>query len=168
MKLPSILKGFNLFLNGEDLFGSVAEVTLPKIARKIEDWIAGGFDSAIGIDMGGEPLEMEVNFGGLLVEGLKLMGASLNGVQMRFQGALQRENEDTFDEWRVSVRGRFVDSDTGGHKQGDKNEHKFKFRPTYVKMEVNGESIVEIDILAQKFITGGVDRLEGMRKALGR
>ncbi|MDU1346558.1 MAG: phage major tail tube protein, partial [Eikenella corrodens] len=36
MKMPRILKGFNLYIDGENQYGVIVDVTRPKIARKTD------------------------------------------------------------------------------------------------------------------------------------
>lgn len=66
MALPSKLKGFNLFHNGENFVGKIAEVTLPKLTRKMEDWQGGGMSGPIKVDFGNEGIQMEWTAGGFL------------------------------------------------------------------------------------------------------
>lgn len=42
MGLPRVLKNYNLFNDGESYMGQVEEVTLPKLARKTEDYRGAG------------------------------------------------------------------------------------------------------------------------------
>lgn len=167
MRLPRKLKGFNAFLDGLNLDGECIEMTRPKIARKFEDYRPGGMDGTAKIDMGGEELECELKFGGYMEEVIARMGESINGTQIRLQGALQREDSGDYDELRIELRGRFAEIDPGSAKAGDDTETSTKFNPTYYKEILNGKTLCEIDILAGKWFTNGTDRLAGKRKALG-
>lgn len=167
MKLPRKLKGFNAFIDGLNMDGEVTEMTRPKIARKFEDYRAGGMDGTVKVDMGSEELECELKFGGYMEEVVARVGESINGTQIRLQGALQREDSSEYDELRIELRGRFAEMDPGSDKAGDDTETSTKFNPTYYKEILNGKLLCEIDLLAGKWNTGGTDRLEGKRAALG-
>lgn len=167
MQLPRKLKAFNTYVNGENEHGQVKEAKLPTIKRKLEDYQPGGFDAPVPVDLGGEVLEVEHTYGGWMTDLLAQMGGSLNSVQIRFQGALQREDSDEYDELRVTMRGRHEEVDLGNAKQGEDTEHKFKTKLTYYKVEINGRTIIEIDIMACKWIVNGVDQFAKRRRALG-
>ncbi|EFB70308.1 hypothetical protein PROVRUST_08559, partial [Providencia rustigianii DSM 4541] len=44
---------------------------------------------------------------------------------------------------------------------------KLSVKPTYFRLEMNGEKLIEIDIINMIEIVGGVDRMAAHREALG-
>ena len=52
MSLPAKLKNFNLFNDGQNYIGQVAEVVPPKLTAKMEEWRGGGMDIPVDIDLG--------------------------------------------------------------------------------------------------------------------
>ena len=52
MALPKKLKMMDLFNNGISYLGQTGEVTIPKLARKFEDWRGGGMNGNVKIDLG--------------------------------------------------------------------------------------------------------------------
>ena len=89
MKLPLKLKGFNLFFEGLNLYGLVADVTRPKVVFKTEDYRPGGLDVDLKIEQGIEPLELEFTVGGYAAEILREMGGSIAGKVLRYQGSVE-------------------------------------------------------------------------------
>lgn len=65
------------------------------------------------------------------------------------------------------VRGRHETIDMGEATAGEDTEHSITSPLTYYKLTVNGEVIVEIDILNFIEIVNGVDLLAEQRRALG-
>ncbi|WP_019604530.1 phage major tail tube protein [Teredinibacter turnerae] len=59
MALPHKLKDFNLFGNGDSWQGKIAELALPKLTRKYEEYRGGGIDGAVEIDLGQEKIEFK-------------------------------------------------------------------------------------------------------------
>lgn len=168
MALPSKLKNFNVFNDGNNYQGKVAEITLPKLTRKLEEWRGGGMDSPIEADMGGEKLTLEYTGGGLLLESLKQYGATKVGAYMqRFAGAYQRDDDGGVDAVEVVVRGRPTEIDMGNAKPGDGTAHKFSVACSYYKLSINDVPVIEIDPLNFIFMVDGVDRLADQRRALG-
>lgn len=168
MGMPRKLKNFDLFQNGNDWRGQVAEVNLPKLARKMEAWRGGGMNAELEADMGMEKLEAELTFGGYMYDVIREFGITkVDGVLLRFAGAAQRDDTGEVDAIEVVMRGRYSEIDPGKHKPGDNTEFKVKAALAYYKLTVNGEVLAEIDILGMVEIIGGVDRLAEQRRAIG-
>ena len=169
MALPSKLKYFSTFVNGHDFIGETTEVALPKLARKLEDFRAGGMDGPIGIDMGQEKLEMEVTYGGLIREVLNQYAATKHDdLLLRFAGAYQREDGGDYEAVEVVVRGRIQEIDPGSAKAGDDTTFKTKLHLSYYKLTINGATVIEIDQVGMVCVVNGQDRLAAARKAIGR
>ena len=98
MKLPLKLKGFNLFFEGLNLYGLVADVTRPKVVFKTEDYRPGGLDVDLKIEQGIEPLELEFTVGGYAAEILREMGGSIAGKVLRYQGSVEAEDDSEYGE----------------------------------------------------------------------
>lgn len=168
MGLPSKLKNFNLFNDGISYLGQVPELTLPKLSRKMEDYIAGGMTGPVEIDYVNEKIELDWTAGGLLVDALKQYGAvTHNAVQLRFAGAYQRDDSGDVDSVEVVVRGRHKEIEMGNAKVGDKTDHKYKTTCSYYKLMVNSEVVIELDFINAVEMVGGVDRTAEIRRAIG-
>lgn len=167
MSLPKKLKNLNVYVDGVSYLGVIAEATLPKLGRTMEDWRGGGMDGKIKVDMGGEPIEFEWTSGGLMLEAVRQFGATQHDAAMlRFTGAYQNDQTGGVDAVEIVVRGRHEELDFGNAKPGEGTEHKVKTTCSYYKLTVNGTVEVEIDVLGMVFITGGIDRLAAIRQAI--
>jgi P2 family phage contractile tail tube protein len=168
MALPRKLKYLNLFNEGENYLGQVMEVTLPKLTRKMEDYQGGGMSAPIKTDQGMEGLTLEFSCGGLMVDVIKQFGITQHdGVKLRFAGSYQRDDGSNTSAVEVFARGRHSTVDMGSGKQGEASEFKVTSELSYYKLVVDGETIIEIDIINMIEIVDGVDRLADHRKALG-
>lgn len=167
MQLPFILKGFNVFTDGLNKYGVLMDVKRPKIAYKTEDYTPGGGLGEMTVIHGVEKLELELTSKGYDAELFKSMSHKINGNLLRYQGALHKEDDEEYAELVGEARGRIIEADPGEDKAGEGGEHKFKYALTYWKETLNGETVVEIDLLNNKFLVGGRDIRAGMRKALG-
>ena len=98
---------------------------------------------------------------------LRSMTSSINGKLIRYQGALQQEDGGSYQELKGEARGRIIEADPGSDKQGEGGEHKFKIALVYWKETLDGQEILELDVLANKASFGGQDERAGLRKALG-
>lgn len=169
MALPKKLKNFNQFLDGVGFAGRATEIALPKLARKVEDYQAGGMPGPIEIDMGQEKLETEVTLAEFSRAMLETYGIlSADGVSQRFRGAAVSDGTTSeTDAIEIVMRGRWREIDMGTVKAGENTEMKLAGSLTYYKYVLNGEDIIEIDMLNMTLKVGGVDRLAEQREALG-
>lgn len=168
MGMPSQLKAFATFINGIGYAGEVEEVNLPKLSRKMEDWRGGGMGRPIKADMGGEALQLEHSYGGIMREIFKQYGVTTHdGVQIRFAGSYRAEDKADPIAVEVVVRGRHSEIDPGSAKAGDKTTFKVTTECSYYKLTMDGEEIIEIDVLNGIEKVNGVDLTQKDRKAIG-
>ena len=110
MKMPRILKGFNLFVDGDNQYGVTVDVTRPKIARKTEDYTPGGAMMEMTVVHGFEKMELEITSKGYDADMLRSMTSSINGKLIRYQGALQQEDGGSYQELKGEARGRIIEA----------------------------------------------------------
>lgn len=170
MALPRKLKYLNMFNDGENWMGIVESFTLPKLTRKFEKYRGGGMSGAADIDLGldDDALACEFTLGGTEILVFRQWGAAkADAVQLRFTGSIQRDDTAEVMAVEVVVRGRHKEIDGGDNKQGDSSTTKISFSPTYYKLAINGEELIEIDTVNMIERANGVDLLEAHRTAIG-
>ncbi|MDR1349373.1 MAG: phage major tail tube protein [Zoogloeaceae bacterium] len=168
MAMPRKLKNFNVFYNGDNYIGRCSEVELPKLTRKTEDLQAGGMNGPVKVDLGNEGLEINHTYAGFEAEIFRqYAAATADSVLLRFAGAYQRDDTGDVDAVEIVARGRHTEIDLGSAKAGDDTELKVKSDLSYYKLSVNGETLVEIDLLNFVENIGGADLLSGIRSAIG-
>lgn len=166
--LPKKLKNMNLFHQGVSFLGQVATVTLPTLARTMEDYRGGGMDGALKIDLGQEPIELEWGCGGFMEEVLDQYGVtSVSGVMLRFNGAYQNDQTGDVHAVELIVQGRHEEIEPGEAKPGEDTEFNVKTACAYYKLTVDGREKIEIDVANFIFRVNGIDRLAEQRKAIG-
>ena len=168
MGLPRKLKNFVLFNNGIAHVGEVPEVNLPKLSRKMEDYRSGGMSGTVKLDFGMEAMEMEWTAAGYMKELFTQWGTLRHdGVMLRFAGALQADDQEAPQALEVTVRGRHEEIDPGNAKAGDKTAFKVKSMLSYYKLVLDGETLIEIDLVNMIEVIGGQDRMAQVRAILG-
>ncbi|UVS95931.1 phage major tail tube protein [Burkholderia glumae] len=168
MALPRKLKGFNLFQNGENFVGQIAEVTLPKLTRKMEDWQGGGMGGPIKVDFGNEGIQMEWTAGGFMKSVLLQYGITQHdGVLLRFAGGYQAEDSTSVDAIEIVIKGRHMEIDPGTAKAKEDTAFKVTTVASYYKLSINGEDIIEIDFVNSIERINGSDLLAALRTAIG-
>lgn len=168
MALPSKLKGFNLFHNGENFAGKVTELTLPKLTRKMDDYQAGGMGGPVKIDLGQEAIQLEWTGGGFLKSVLQQYAAlKHDAVLLRFAGGYQAEDSDRFDAVEIVVRGRHSEIDLGTAKTKEDTAFKVTTVASYYKLSMNAETLIEIDFVNMVEFVNGTDLMQALRAACG-
>lgn len=166
--LPAKLKNFMLFNDADSYLGQIGEVTLPKLARKMESWRGGGMLGEVDIDMGQEKIELEWTAGGVIRQVLRQFGhTDIGGVLLRFAGRYQRDDGGQNHLVEIVVKGRHAEIDMGNAKAGDDTEWKIKTSCVYYKLSLDGAVEVEIDMIHGLFNVGGTSRASELLDLLG-
>jgi P2 family phage contractile tail tube protein len=90
-----------------------------------------------------------------------------SGVLLRFTQGFQRDDTGAIDNVEIVVRGRHSVLDRGEAKVGEDTEWDVTTECVYYKESINGEVLVEIDLLNMIEMYAGVDRMEILRRAIG-
>ena len=170
MALPRKLKHLNIFNAGNNWMGIAESVTMPKFTRKLENYRGGGMPGSVGIDLGLDDgaLDTEMTIGGTEALLFKQMGkATVDGVQLRFTGSIQRDDTGEIIAVEVVMRGRHKEIDGGENKQGENTSTKLSTVCTYYRLTIDGSDVIEIDTVNMVEKVNGVDRLEQHRRAIG-
>jgi len=170
MALPKKLKMMNLFNEGESYMGQTGEVTIPKLARKLENWRGGGMNGNVKYDLGlGDDItEFNWKLGGIDPLVLKQFGAiTVAAIGLRFAGSYQRDDTGETSALEIVVRGRHEEIDFGNQKSGDDTEKSIKTIWSYYKLSIDGEVLIEIDIPGQIEKVNGVDLLAAHKANIG-
>lgn len=166
--LPSKLKQYRVYGDGDNYLGKSKTVTLPKLAITGEGYRGAGMLSEVDTDMGLEKMEMEHSYGGFMREILRQFGVTtIDGTMIRFVGAYQADDNGAVQAAELVVRGRHREIDPGDAEVGKDTEWKVKSALTYLKWTVDGIVEVEVDVLNMIFLVGGVDRYAAIRQAIG-
>lgn len=166
--IPRVLKDFTLFIDGAGYAGLAKEITLPKLARQMEDHQAGGMLGPVKLDFGMDGLSLEYTIAEYSPEVFKLFGnPNASGIGARFLGALVSQDGGGTDAIEVSVRGRIEEIDPGTVKKKENGELKVKMPLTYYRYTHNGEVLIELDMIGGKESVGGTDLTAAVLKSLG-
>nr|DAS19987.1 MAG TPA: FIIR2 tail protein [Caudoviricetes sp.] len=167
MKLPQHLKAVNAFINGNNQYGVLMDISRPKIQRDIENYKPGGMMGELGVAHGYKKLEMELTTKGYDSDILRSMDIRSGATIIRYQAALQQEDGNSYQTLQGEARGRIIEYDPGTDKQGESGESKFKMELIYWRESLNGKDILEIDVYGNKAAFDGKDERVGLRAALG-
>ena len=167
MAVLDILRNVNLFVDGRGYAGRVTQATLPKLTVKTEEHRAGGMDAPVEIDMGLEKLEASWTMSSVDADILKRWGlAPGETTPVTFRGVLQSE-DGVVKAAVAACRGLVREVDYGDWKPGEKAELKIMMAVRRYRLEIDGETLHDIDVDNMVRIVDGTDQLAAQRAALG-
>ncbi len=167
--IPESINRFNLYLKGNRLIGVSGEIALPDLASITNTisgaGIAGEMERAI-IGMFGS-IKQEIPFRMLSKDMLKLYNP-MEPLELTLraseQSTVQGSGVIDFQGMRVVFRGSPTDIKLGNLKQGGQMDSSVSLELSYILIEVDGETMFELDKLNDVFVVDGVDLLEKVRK----
>lgn len=167
--IPEVIHDFNLYLSGNKLGGVTGEVALPDFEAVTETisgaGILGEFESVIAGRYGS--MEQEVPFRVINEDMFKLIDPTVP-VELTLRGAIQQTVKATgavdYIGMRVVFRGRSKKIAIGTVKQGGPMDSSIALELTYILIEMDGKSKVELDKINGVFRINGVDLLAKVHK----
>lgn len=167
--IPEVIHDFNLYLSGNKLGGVTGEVPLPDFEAVTETisgaGILGEFESVIAGRYGS--MEQEVPFRVINEDMFKLIDPTVP-VELTLRGAIQQTVKATgavdYIGMRVVFRGRSKKIAIGTVKQGGPMDSSIALELTYILIEMDGKSKVELDKINGVFKINGVDLLAKVHK----
>jgi hypothetical protein len=172
MAAPTISKimNANLYTGAKDHLGRVAEAKLPEVAVKVIDHVGLGMIGTIQLPAGLEAMTMTLKWAGHYPE-----AAILGANPFKTQALQFRANHETYGaDGRIAqkplvidVRGRWTKSQLGTLKPQEAAEYEDELTVDYVKVKLDGQELVEIDVLNNIWKVNGEDLLAEFRTNLG-
>ena len=144
----------NIYLNGKNLLGRAAEVKLPEVTAAMKEHSALGLVGKFELPAGFDKMEGEIVWNSFYADALKLQGDI-------FQGRTSEAPHVTF----LTVQ--FKAFPLGEFQQHEGVNLTTKFSCTYVKQVLDGQDILELDVLANIYKAGGRDLLSNYRVNIG-
>lgn len=159
-----ILRNCTLWVDRETKLGQIGDITPPVPTEKLEEMRNSGMIKPREVSLGFEKLEFSFKMPGVDPQVLRLFGLA-PGVETPFMitGALIDE-DGTAHSAVMNLRGRLKSANPGSWKPGEVSENDLTVAVHYYKLEVDGESLIEMDDF--DVVIGGVSQNQGVRNAL--
>lgn len=168
--IPDKIVNFNVYDEGEKLLGVSGEITLPDFEAMTETisgaGILGEIESPTPGHFGSQ--EIEIPFRTLTQSAFKMLENENN--TFIFRAAQQSRsvsgNATVIRPLKVVTKGACKGTNLGKLGVGAQTETTVKQEIYYIKVEENGETLLELDKLNFIYIVNGVDKLEEVRNAI--
>lgn len=160
----------NIYLDGKNLLGRAAEVKLPEITAAMKEHSALGMVGKFELPAGFEKMEGEIVWNSFYADVLKSQGDIFTAYSLQCRSSWelwssQGRNEEAPLVTFLTVQ--FKSFPLGEFKQHEGVSLTTKFSCTYVKQVLNGQDILELDVLANIYKAGGRDLLSNYRVNIG-
>ncbi len=160
----------NVYLDGSNLLGRAQEVQLPTIKAKMADHEALGLVGVPEFPAGLEKMEGKIKWASLYPEVLGKAATPFTHYSLQVRG-----NLETYDSTgRVSevpvvglLTAGFKSVPMGTYKARDNAEFETDISVYYCKLTVDGNDVLEIDVLANIWRANGEDLLTTYRSNIG-
>ncbi len=166
--IPTKINKYNVYNAGDRLLGMGDEMTLPDFESSSETVSGAGIlgeidDPTVGYFTN---QEIEVPFRVLDQEATDMLDMT-KAVQLTIRGAQQTTDAQgniEYRQLRVVVRGRAVKFSPGKLKAGSQMETKLAMTLLYILIELEGETLLELDKLNEVFKLRGQDVLAKIKE----
>ncbi|MEX3555336.1 MAG: phage major tail tube protein [Burkholderia gladioli] len=160
----------NIYLNGNCLLGTAEEIALPDISIKETDHKALGMVGSIVLPSGFDKLEGKIKWNSFYIDIWRQFGNPFVPVSLQCRCSVETYTSQgrtaqvplvTF------VTATLKKLPLGTFKQHDNAEFQSEFTATYVKQQMNGADVMELDVMANVFKVNGVDQLDIYKTNIG-
>lgn len=159
-----------IYINGNSMLGKAEEIKLPDITALMTETKALGMVGKIELPSGFDKMEGEIKWNSFYPDVAAQMGDPFTMVQLQCRSSVET--------WGTGGRTDQVPLVTfltvlwkkgglGSFKQNDNAEFPAGFTAYYVKQQLGGVDVVELDVLANIYKVNGVDKLDLFRANQG-
>lgn len=164
------LTNANIYVDGNSWLGRAEEITLPVITSKMSEHKALGMVGMVELFSGIDKLEARIKWNSVYKDAFKKMANFTKSMQIQVRASLESYGSEGLTAQTACVAYMTVQSKSlplGAFKQNENVELENALNVTYIKLVVGGETILELDVLANIYTVGGVDLLAEYRANLG-
>lgn len=160
----------NVYIDGGSHLGKAAEIDLPSITQKMAEHVALGMIGSFQFPSGVEAMEARILWNAMYADVLKKVADPTTVVQMQCRASLETYTSTGRTQAPVVVymNGQFKTFPGGNFKQHENVEMESMINVFYMKVEINGEEVVQLDTFANIYRVGGVDISAEYRSNIGQ
>ncbi|MEX3614365.1 MAG: phage major tail tube protein [Burkholderia gladioli] len=160
----------NIYVNGNCLLGTAEEVTLPDISVKETEHKALGMVGSIFLPSGFDKLEGKIKWNSFYFDVWSAFANPFVPVMLQCYCSVDTyASQGRINQARMltTVTATMKKLPLGTFKQHENAEFQSDFTATYVKQQLGGRDVIELDTMANVFKVNGVDQLELYKSNIG-
>lgn len=160
-----------LYVDGDvDMLGKFAEVKVPDLTATVNEHRGGGMFAPVELVSGLEKLVLSVKWNTYFPEAVKFGANPFKARRLQIRGNHETHNADGLAAQVpvvITVQGSWKKAGGFTFKPGEHGDTDDEVACTYLRVEVDGVELYEIDVLNNIYKVGGDDLLATMRQNLG-
>lgn len=160
----------NVYLDGNSFLGKIEEIKMPDVVVTMTEHKALGLVGKVELPSGLDKMESTQKWNSLYPEVLKKAANPFTAVQLQCRSSLETYTGAGRTEQVpvvVYITGTFKRFPAGNYKQHDNVEAETSMSVTYLRINVGGKDVIEVDVLANIYKVDGVDLLEAYKANIG-
>lgn len=160
----------NVYLNGVSYMGRAEEISLPDITPKMVDHKALGMVGESELPAGLQKMSAKIKWNAIYPDVMKTTHNVFTSVRLMVRTSIETYEGGTRTSQQPAViylTGTWKKSGGLSFKPQDNVEIENELSVTAYKMEVNGQEIINVDVMANIWRVNGVDQLAVYRANLG-
>lgn len=166
--LPEVINHYNIYKSSNKLVGVSGEVDLGELEALTETIEGAGVIGEFEDPVTGQfsNVAIKIPFAVLYTDYFELMDTT-DPPELTLRGSMQCMDSSTgktdYYPVKVVVRGKAAKNTLGKVAKGKKGEPEIEMNLLYIKILINGNTVLELDKLNFKFVLNGKDMLEKIR-----
>jgi P2 family phage contractile tail tube protein len=164
------LTNANIYVDGQSFLGRAEEVNLPDIKHMLSEHKALGMMGKVELWSGIDKLEAKIKWNSFYSDVFKKFANPFKTLNLQVRSSLETytsQGRSAQEPVVVYLTGMSKNMPTGNYKQHDNVELESNLTVTYVKLVIGGETVMEVDVLANIFKVDGQDIQAQYRANLG-
>lgn len=169
-RIPEKVYAYNVYGDGGKFMGLAAELTLPSIENKTSSMGGAGIlgeYSSTSIGQNG-PMKMTLTFRSISRETVSVFNN--DSVQLSIRASQQSRNivngKVEYSPLKIAVNGSPTKFEAGKLSAGNATDSKIEIDITYLKIEAQGDILLELDKLNYKYVVNGIDKLSTIKNMI--
>lgn len=164
------LTNANIYVDGINYLGKAEEVSLPDLKVKMAEHKALGMAGAFELPSGFDKMEAKIKWNAFYPDALRKFANPFTAIDFQVRGNLETwagGNRAAQAPVVVFIVGTPKNFPAGNFKQHDNVELESMVNITYMRVEIDGAPVMEIDVMANIYKVDGEDVLDIYRANIG-
>ena len=160
----------NVYMDGNSFMGKAEEVDLPMVKHIMSEHKALGIIGKPEFWAGLDKMEAKIKWNSIYPEVAGRIADPFTSVQLQVRASVETYGSQgrTLQVPMVChMTGTFSEVPLGNYKQHDNVELQSSLSVTYIKQVIDGEEVLEIDVMANIYKVNGVDLLADYKANIG-
>ncbi len=165
-----VIKGANVYLEGESRLGQASQFVLPNVTQAMTEFKGLGMIGVISLPLGLDKIEATLKWAGPYYDAKALLADPHTVRTLMLRGSIDvYDATGRIDERPVlaEVRAMGAEEQGGTYSMGENSDYESKLNVLYYELKMEGKPLVKVDLVNIIYEVAGKDQLGGYKANLG-